>query len=127
MVIDLYLDSANNTTLGMLLKEKIAIKYRFINMKPLPKMKKRKGTKKEKLVIQERGDVTNIIFGANYCTIDPDGCPQLIKALESAEYNNKGILADDGRSDIDSVDAFWYSWIADMDIIYDMIVKGAYK
>jgi PBSX family phage terminase large subunit len=127
MVIDMYIDSANNTTLGMLLKEQIAIKYRYINMLPLPKMKKRKGTKKEKLVIQERGDVTNIIFGANYCTIDPNECPQLVKALESAEYNNKGVLADDGRSDIDSVDAFWYSWLADMDIVYDMIVRGAYK
>jgi phage terminase large subunit len=126
-IIILYIDSANNTTLGMLLKEQIQINYPFIDLKPLPKMKRRKQTKKEKSVIQERGDVTEIIFGADYCTIDPVECPQLIKALESAEYNKKGELADDGRSDIDSVDGFWYSWLDDMDIIYDTIVKGVLK
>jgi hypothetical protein len=109
----------------MILKEQININYKYIDMKPLPKMKRRKHTKKEKSVIQERGEVTEIIFGANYCTIDPNECPQLIKALESAEYNKKGELADDGRSDIDSIDGFWYSWLDDMDIIYDTIVKGA--
>jgi len=123
-IIILYIDSANNTTLGMLLKEQIAINYRFIDMKPLHKMKRRKQTKKEKSVIQERGDITEIIFGSNYCTIDPVECKHLIKALEGAEYNKKGELADDGRSDIDSVDGFWYSWLEDMDIIYDTIVKG---
>lgn len=122
-IIVLYIDSANNTTLGMILKQEIDLHYKFIDMKPLPKMKKRKDTKKEKSVIQERGDVTELAFAADYFTIDP-GLKELIKAIEGAEYNNKGELADDGRSDIDSIDAFWYSWLEDMDIINDTIVKG---
>ena len=122
-IINLYIDSANNTTLGMILKQEIDLHYNFIDMKPLPKMKRRKATKKEKSVIQERGDVTELAFGANYFSIDPK-LKQLIKALESAEYNKKGDLADDGRSDIDSIDGFWYSWLEDMDIINDTIVRG---
>ena len=108
----------------MILKQEIDLHYRFIDMKPLPKMKRRKATKKEKSVIQERGDVTELGFGADYFNVDPVECKQLVKALESAEYNKHGDLADDGRSDIDSIDAFWYSWLEDMDIINDTIVKG---
>ena len=122
-IINLYIDSANNTTLGMILKQEIDLHYKFIDMKPLPKMKRRRKTKKEKSVIQERGEVSELAFGAEYFTIDPS-LIQLIKALENAEYNKKGDLADDGRSDIDSIDAFWYSWLEDMDIINDTIVKG---
>ena len=122
-IINLYIDSANNTTLGMILAQEIALHYEFIDMKPLPKMKRRKKTKKEKSVIQERGEVTELAFGAEYFSIDPS-LTQLIKALESAEYNKNGDLADDGRSDIDSIDAFWYSWLEDMDIINDTIVIG---
>jgi hypothetical protein len=122
-IINLYIDSANNTTLGMILKQEIDLHYKFIDMKPLPKMKRRRKTKKEKSVIQERGEVSELAFGAGYFIIDPS-LLQLIKALENAEYNKKGDLADDGRSDIDSIDAFWYSWLEDMDIINDTIVKG---
>ena len=125
-IITLYIDSANNTTLGMILKQEIDLHYKYIDIKPLPKMKRRKKTKKEKSVIQERGEVTELAFGAKYFSIDPS-VTQLIKALESAEYNKKGDLADDGRSDIDSIDAFWYSWLEDMDIINDVIVGGVVR
>ena len=85
-------------------------------------MKKRKGTKKEKAVLQERIDVTEIMFGANYIHIDPS-CKQLIKAISECEYNDKGERADDGRSDIDSIDAFEYTWLEDMDLINDIIMR----
>jgi len=110
----------------MILQREINLHYKFIDMRPLPKMKRRKKTKKEKSVIQERGDVTNLAFGAEYFSVDPS-LKQYIKALESAEYNKKGDLADDGRSDIDSIDAGWYSWLEDMDIINDTIVRGVRK
>lgn len=123
MPITMYIDSANNTTIGMLLEESsYTDEYAWLIIKPLPKMKKRKGTKKEKRVLQERIDVAEIMFGANYITIDPS-CKQLIKAIQQCEYNDKGERADDGRSDIDSIDSFEYTWIADMDLINDIILR----
>ncbi len=121
--ITLYLDSANNTTLGMLIEEATYTKdYAWLIMKPLPKLKKRKGTRKEKRALQERIDVAEIMFGADYVHIDPV-CKPLIKAIEECEYNDNGERADDGRSDMDSIDAFDYSWIDDMDIINDIILR----
>lgn len=121
--ITMYLDSANNTTLGMLLEDACLTEdYMWLMMKPLPKLKKRKGTRKEKRALQERIDVAEIMFGAEYVHIDPE-CKMLIKALEECEYNDKGERADDGRSDMDSIDAFDYTWIDDMDIINDIILR----
>ena len=69
--ITLFLDTANNTTLGMLLKDMtMTEEYRFVVMGYLNKTKKRKQTNKKKSAIQERIDVTELMFAANYLIID---------------------------------------------------------
>ena len=47
----------------------------------------------------------------------------LIKAFYEAEYNKKGDRADDGTSDIDSLDSFEYSWLMDMDFMREIILR----
>jgi PBSX family phage terminase large subunit len=95
--------------------------YNFIIVKPLPKMKKLKGSKKEKSILQGRADMNNLMYGAGYKTIDPS-CVELIAAIEQREFNKKGDPADDGRSDVDSIDSDDYSWLNDMDFMYDVIM-----
>ena len=121
--ITLFLDTANNTTLGMLLEEYcMTEEYKYVIMGYLNKLKKRKGTNKKKSAIQERIDVEEIMFGADFLTIDPKN-KQLIKAIESAEYDKNGNRLDNGTSDIDSLDSLEYAWLMEMDFIYDTILR----
>jgi hypothetical protein len=96
-------------------------KYNFIMVEPLPKMKKLKGSKKEKSILQGRADMNNLMYGAGYKTIDPS-CVELIAAIEQREFDKKGNPADDGRSDVDSIDSDDYTWLEDMDFMYDVIM-----
>jgi len=123
MALTIFLDTANNTTMGMLLEEQtLTQEYSYVIMGYLNKLKKRKGTNKKKSAIQERIDVLEIMFGSSYITIAPHN-KQLIKAIESAEYDKNGDRLDNGTSDIDSIDSLEYSWLMEMDFIYDMIMK----
>jgi len=125
--ITLFLDSANNTTLGMLLNDySMTAQYSYVIMGYLNKMKKRKQTNKKKSSIQERIDVTELMFAANYLTIDnsEDQCEELVTAIEEATYKN-GNRLDDKTVNVDSLDSLEYAWLMEMDIIYDMIINTA--
>ena len=120
--ITLFLDSANNTTMGMLLEdETLTPNYHYVVMGYLNKLKKRRGTNKKKSAIQERIDMLEIMFGSKFITIAPTN-KQLIKAIESAEYDKNGDRLDNGTSDIDSLDSLEYSWLMEMDFIHDTIM-----
>jgi len=124
MIITLYLDSANNTTMGMLLDDyTYTEEYKFVLMGRLNKLKKRKGTNKKKSAIQERIDVTELMFAAGYLTIDntEDKNEELITAIQEAQYKN-GIRQDDTTTNIDSLDSLEYAWIMEMDFVYDTIM-----
>lgn len=123
MFVTLYLDTANNTTLGMLLEDyTFEDKYRNILFGKLDKTRKRKGTNKKKSAIQERIDVTEIMFGANYIKI-AEHLDHVIEAYDMAEYKN-GDRRDDGTSDIDTLDSIEYGWIMEMDLINQIILTG---
>ena len=123
MTLTLFLDTANNTTMGMLLDDyTYTEEYKYVIMGYLNKIKKRTGTNKKKSAIQERVDITEIMLGAGYLTINPL-CTQLVKAIEQCEYDKNGDRKDDGTSDIDSLDSLEYSWLMEMQIINDTILK----
>jgi hypothetical protein len=120
--VTIMLDTANNTTMGMLLRDYTLTKeFNFVFMGKLNKLKKRKGTNKKKSAIQERIDILEIMFGSNYITINPT-CKQLIKAVEQCEYDKNGDRRDDGSSDIDSLDSLEYAYLMEMQLISDIIL-----
>jgi len=97
-------------------------KYSYIVLEKLPKMKRVKGANKNKSILQGRVDMNEIMYGSGYHTIDPS-CKQLIKGTLEREYNKKGEPADDGSSDVDSIDASDYGWLKEFDFIYDIIMR----
>ena len=122
--ITMFLDSANNTTMGMLLDDYTMTEdYGYVVMGYLNKMKKRKGSNKKKSAIQERIDVTELMFAANYLTIDNTGdkCEELVTAIQEATYKN-GVRLDDKTVNVDSLDSLEYAWLMEMDIIFDTII-----
>jgi len=121
-VITVYIDSANLMFKQLVEEYSHSERYAFILVEALPKMKRIKGAKKEKSVLQGRADMNELMFGSGYCTIDPQ-CTELIKAIQEREYDKKGNPADDGSSDVDSIDSYDYTWLYDMDFIYDMIMR----
>jgi hypothetical protein len=130
MPITLYLDSANNTTLGMLLQDyTYTEEYSYVMMGRLNKLKKRKETGKKKSAIQERIDVTEIMFAANYLTIDNtnERCEELVTAIQEAQYNKNGVRLDDKTVNVDSLDSLEYAWLMEMDMIYTTIMNSATK
>jgi len=120
--ITVFIDNANLMFIQLVEEYSYTTKYAFIVLEKLPKMKKIKGAKKEKSILQGRADMNELKFGSGYTTIDPSN-KQLIKALQEREYNKKGEPADDGSSDVDSIDSYDYTWIKDMDFIYDIIMR----
>ena len=123
--ITLFLDSANNTTLGMLLEDMtMTQEYNFVIMGYLNKLKKRKQTNKRKSAIQERIDVAELMFAADFLTIDNTGdkCIELVTAIQEAQYKN-GVRQDDSTVNVDSLDSLEYAWIMEMDFIYDMVMS----
>ena len=120
--ITVFIDSANLMFIQLVEEYSYTQKYSYIVLEKLPKMKKLKGAKKEKTILQGRVDMNELKFGSGYTTIDPS-CTELIKAIQEREYDKKGNPADDGSSDVDSIDSYDYTWIKDMDFIYDMIMR----
>ena len=120
--ITLFIDSANLMFKQLVEEYAMTEKYSYILVEDLPKMKRLKGSNKNKSILQGRVDMNEIMFGSGYHTIDPS-CTELIKAFEEREYNKKGEPADDGSSDVDSIDSSDYGWLKEMDFIYDMIMR----
>ena len=120
--LTVYIDSANLMFKQLVEEYSLTEQYKFILVEPLPKMKRLKGTNKNKSILQGRVDMNEIMFGSQYHTIDPS-CTNSIKAFEEREYNKKGEPADDGSSDVDSIDSSDYGWLKEMDFIYEMIMR----
>jgi PBSX family phage terminase large subunit len=120
--ISVYIDTANLMFIQLVEEYSFTNDYGFIVLEKLPKMKRVKGANKAKSILQGRADMNEIKFGSGYTTIDPS-CKQLIKAIQEREYNKKGEPADDGSSDVDSIDSYDYTWLKDMDFIYDIIMR----
>jgi hypothetical protein len=117
--ISVYIDPAN-LTFKQLVEEKT---YLEENKHIFVENFMKRSNEKNKSSVQERIDLTEIMFGADFISITPKAT-QLIAAIEQAEYSNKNERADDGRSDIDSLDSFEYSWLKEKKVIRDIILGG---
>lgn len=117
--LSVYIDPANLSFKQLIEERSMTNEYSFMMIE---RLKKTKRNKKAKDAIQERVDFTEIMFGAGYVKIAPQ-CEELIKAFYEAEYNKKGDRADDGTSDIDSLDSFEYSWLQDMEFMREIILR----
>ena len=117
--ISVYIDPANLTFKQLVVEQTYKIENKFIFIESFLK----KSSDKNKTSVQERIDLTEIMFGSDFITISPKA-DKLIAAIEQAEYNNKNERADDGRSDIDSLDSFEYSWLKEKKVIRDIILGG---
>ncbi len=117
--LSIYIDPANLSFKQLIEEKSMSNEYSYIMVE---RLKKTKRNKKSKDAIQERVDFTEIMLGAKYVKID-ESCDELIKAFYEAEYNKKGDRADDGTSDIDSLDSFEYSWLMDMNFMREIILR----
>jgi len=115
--ISVYIDPANLTFKQLVQEETYKQENKFIFVESFMK----RSSDKNKSSVQERIDITELMFGAQFITISPDAV-KLIDAIEQAEYNNKNERADDGRSDIDSLDSFEYSWLKEKKLIKEIIL-----
>lgn len=120
--ITVFIDTANLMFKQLVEEYSMMNEYSFIIIEKLPKMKKLKVANKNKSILQGRVDMNEIMFGSGYHTIDPS-CEQLIKAFIEREYDKNGNPADDGSSDVDSIDSSDYGWLKQMDFIYEMIMR----
>jgi len=120
--ITLFIDNANLMFIQLVDEYITTNRYHYIIRETLPKMKRVKGSNKNKSILQGRVDFNEIMFGSGYHTIDPS-CTEVIKAFEEREYNKNGEPADDGSSDVDSIDGSDYGWLKEMDFIYEMIMR----
>ena len=115
--ITLFIDPANLTFIQLVEEQTYKEAYKFVYVDKIVK----RASDKNKTSIQERIDLTEIMFGADFLTITPKA-KDLIAAFEQAEYNAKNERADDGRSDIDSLDSFEYSWLKEKKLIREIIL-----
>lgn len=122
LAITVYIDSANLMFKQLVEEYAMSREYQFIIVENLPKMKRLKGANKTKSILQGRVDMNEIMFGSGFHTIDPS-CNQLIKAFLEREYDKNGNPADDGSSDVDSIDSSDYGWLKEMDFIYETIMR----
>ena len=103
-----FVDSASKSFYTLLRNEAVRSGIKYLDIRQVNK-KKRKTNQKS--AIQERIDLTNLMLGMKgYLNIDV-GCKELLMALETCEYNDKGERIDDGSYNIDILDAFEYSWL----------------
>lgn len=79
----------------------------------------------KKEAIEERIKTLNIMCGAEYVEIDAS-CTRLIKAIQMAERDKQGKRKDDGTTDVNSLDAFEYSWLDDIPMIHNVILRTRY-
>ena len=61
-------------------------------------------------------------FGLTLTVPLPSLNKDVIAAVEQREFNKHGDPADDGRSDVDSIDSDDYTWLEDMDFMYEVIM-----
>lgn len=115
--ITVYVDPANLTFIRLVEELSYQNEYSFVIISNITK----RSSNPNKSSIQERVDLTELMFGADFITISPDA-EMLIKAYEDAEYDKNGERADDGRSDIDSLDSFEYSWLKEKKLIRELIL-----
>lgn len=114
-----YIDSASKSLYTLVYK--LLRGYR-VTVSKINKSKKMKSLK-NKSALEERIYITNIMLGSGYLYVG-DKCQHLIQALETAEYHpDTGIRLDNGTYNIDSIDAFEYSWLEYLLEIYDYIIQ----
>jgi len=115
-----YVDSANKTFWKYLRKEKVRMGIgRFVIQ---PVNKGIRGTKQTD-AIEERIQITNLMFGADYLLIDKT-CKELIRALSEAERDKKGNRKDDSATNVDSLDSYEYALLDDIVAIENAILRG---
>lgn len=103
-----FVDSASKSFYTLLNNEARRRRVKYLDIRKVNKTKK---TKNQKGAIQERIDLTNLMYGCEgYLNID-EGCKNLLMAFETVEYNDRGDRIDDGSYNIDSLDSFEYSWL----------------
>jgi phage terminase large subunit len=117
--ISVFIDPANLTFKQLVEEQTYLEQNKHIFVESFMK----KSSDKNKTSVQERIDITEIMFGSDFISITPKA-QNLIAAIEQAEYGNKNERADDGRSDIDSLDSFEYSWLKEKKVIRDIILGG---
>lgn len=115
--VTVYIDPANKVFIDLIKEATLNTHYSFIFVDKIIK----RSSEKQKTSIQERIDITELMMSSGFLTIDPT-FKELIKAFEEAEYNANHERADDGRSDINSLDAFEYAWLKDKKLIKELIL-----
>lgn len=75
-----------------------------------------------KKAIQERINMTNMLFGANMLRIH-NGCKELISSLNNTPYDDKGIRLDNKSTNIDSLDSMEYGSITEYKILRNKIMR----
>lgn len=115
--VTVFIDPANLTFRRLVEELSYDDRYSFVYLEKITK----RADDRKKSSIQERIDITELMFGADFVSIDPQA-EKLMEAFIEAEYNTKGERADDGRSDIDSLDSFEYSWLREKKFIRDLIL-----
>jgi PBSX family phage terminase large subunit len=119
--IFVYVDSASKS-LYTLLNEGFSHDNNLIYINKINKSKKMPSLK-GKTPIHERIFVTNIMLGCKTLFIDSE-CKFLISALERAEYHPEtGERIDNGKFNIDSIDAMEYSFLEYLSEIYGYLVS----
>lgn len=77
----------------------------------------------QKKAIQERINMTNLMFGANYLRIDKR-CKELISALNNTPYDDKGVRLDNKTTNIDSLDSMEYGSITEYKLLRNKIMRA---
>lgn len=115
-----YVDSASKSFRMIITNEAARRRIGYLDIRAVNKRKKKE---KSSTAIQERINTTNLMLGVdNYLQIDKS-CIKLLLALETCEYNSKGERIDDGSYNIDSMDAFEYSWLEHLTDIEEGILN----
>jgi hypothetical protein len=117
--LKVYVDSANKTFWKYLRKEKIRRGIGRFTIQPVNKSIRHK---KETDAIEERIQITNLMFGADYLLIDKDN-KELIRALNEAERDKNDNRKDDSTTNVDSLDSFEYCFLDDIIMIENAILR----
>lgn len=75
-----------------------------------------------KKAIQERINMTNMLFGANMLRIHK-GCKELISSLNNTPYDDNGIRLDNHSTNVDSLDSMEYGSITEYRILRNKIMR----
>jgi PBSX family phage terminase large subunit len=79
-----------------------------------------------KKAIQERINITNMMFGANYLRID-EACVELISSLNNTPYDKNGVRLDNATTQVDPLDSMEYGFIPSMTQIRNYIMREVRK